>query len=246
MTFNPLQSARRALRRSALGNRALIWLSPLYRQLGVRSNTQVVIEGYPRCANTFAYVAFTSCQPTPLNVAHHLHSLGQLRRGVQLKIPTLVLLREPSEAILSVTIRKRLPSVDWALDEYIDFHQGVVELGDAVTLADFREVTGDFGLVIRRLNRRFGTQFAEFEHTEKNVAACYAEIDEIEEFHAGEGKVRSTHVARPSQERHAEKQQYAEQLLAPARQQKLAEAQRLYAALCAAHSIHLVTSAAPT
>jgi hypothetical protein len=228
MTFNPLQSARRALRRSVLGHRALTWLSPRYRQLGVNNETEVVIEGYPRCANTFAVVAFEMSQPAPIKVAHHLHSVSQLRRGVEHSLPTMVLLRNPRDAATSLAIRKRHRSVRWSLEEYVDFHSGALELADHMLLVDFKEVTADFGEVIRRFNERFATNFSVFEHTDANVAKCYEQIDVIERNEAGGTAVRATHVARPSEGRQKQKQTFADEFNSPALTPTLREAERLY------------------
>ncbi|HEX6961976.1 MAG TPA: hypothetical protein VF175_08930 [Lacipirellula sp.] len=209
----------------------------MYRLLAVHGDTQVVIEGYPRSANTFAYVAFTMAQPQPLRIAHHLHSVGQVRRGVQLGIPIIVLIREPREAILSLAIRKELTDVEWAVDEYLDFHAAMESLTDRFVLAEFHEVIKDFGAVIRRLNRRFGTTFVEFEHTEENVAACYRQIDEIEQYHAGGQDVRATHVARPSADRQGQKRVLADQLEQTRLKQKIEQAEDLYRTLCQAQAI---------
>jgi len=242
--IDPVQRLRRALRRSETCIWLLSHVRPLYRLLAVHRDTQIVIEGYPRCANSFAVIAFEMSQPEPVRIAHHLHSVAQLRSGVRLGIPTLSLIREPREAVLSLAIRRELASLRWPVDEYIDFYQGVAELGNAVMVADFREVTSDFGAVIRRLNQRYGVDFAEFQHTEANVTACYEQIDCIERRIAG-GHIRTTHVARPSQQRREQKQKLAAELDSPALQPRIAEAERLYASICRAHSIDVAASRMP-
>jgi len=245
MIANLLQSARRALRRSERCNHLLGGVLPLYRLLAVHRDTQVVIEGYPRSANTFAYVAFAMAQPAPVRIAHHLHSVAQIRRGVRLGIPTIVLIREPREAILSVAIRKEQSDLQWALDEYLDFYTAMTPLIERVVVADFQEVTGDFGGVIRRLNSRFGTAFAEFQHTDENVAACYKEIDEIEQYHTDGEAVRATHVARPSADRREQKSLLESQLQAGRLTAKVAQAEELYRSLCQAQAFAASESRTP-
>lgn len=238
------QTIRRAIRRSPSWNWLLRFVVPRYQERAVTSKTEIVIEGYPRCANTFAVVAFRMAQSRDVPIAHHLHSLAQIRRGVRRRLPTLVLIREPREAILSFAVRRQLTDVSWALDEYIDFHRGLVPLAGAIVLAEFHEVTSDFAAVIRRVNRRFNTTFAEFENTEENVAACFENIDSIEKSAADSETVRATHVARPSTERKQQKAAYAAQLRSPALQVRLAEAERLYAELCKAQGIDTPSSRA--
>ncbi len=234
-----LQPIRRAFRRSPVCNQLMSRVLPLYRIVAVRGDTEIVIDGYPRCANTFAVVAFQLSQPREVGIAHHLHSLGQIRRGVQLGLPVLVVIRAPREAVLSLTVFRELPSVRWALDEYLDFYQGIVDLGDAVALADFSSVTTDFGSVIRRVNERFGSSFAEFDHNDANVAACYARIDEIERGNSGGEDVRTTRVARPSKERDAQKQALAAELQLPEIKRLLDEAEQLYQTLVTKHACKL-------
>jgi hypothetical protein len=225
---------RRAIRRSTAFNQGLQFILPKYRRLAVSAETQVVIEGYPRCANTFAVVAFEMSQPAPVKVAHHLHSVSQLRRGVELSLPTMVLLRNPRDAATSLAIRKRHRSVRWALEEYVDFHSGALELADHMLLVDFKEATADFGEVIRRFNERFATNFAVFEHTDANVAKCYEQIDVIERNEAGGTAVRATHVARPSEGRQEQKQVFADEFNSPTLAPTLREAERLYEELSSA------------
>ena len=223
-----IRTLRRAIRRSAAMNRGLRFVLPKYRRLAVNSETEIVIEGYPRCANTFAVVAFTQSQPRPVKVAHHLHSIAQLRRGVQLGIPALVLLRDPREAVLSLAIRLEHATPQWAAEEYIDFHAGVAQLQEYVLFADFEEVTSDFGKVIRKLNNRFRSCFSEFEHTDANVAKCYEQIDSIERRDAGGRNLRATHVARPSDDRRRCKDAIAALLDSPEVLPLIREADRLY------------------
>lgn len=188
----------------------------------------MIIEGYPRCANSFATVAFTSAQRSPVKVAHHLHSLAQIKIGVRRGLPTLVLIREPRDAALSLTIRKELPTVTWALKEYLHFYRGVEPLADRVVIADFTETTTDMGAVIRRINERFATNFDEFEHTDAKVADVYGQLEAIEQDASGEPEIRETHVARPSETRRALKEQLAAQFDASPARELYAEASELY------------------
>ncbi|WP_146449197.1 hypothetical protein [Bythopirellula polymerisocia] len=206
-------------------------LLPLYRILSVKPDTEIVIEGYPRCANSFAVVAFVQSQPRVVKIAHHLHSLGQVRHGLQRGIPCLILLRNPRDAVLSLVIRKNLNDMALPLREYIDFHKGILELCDKVVIAGFAQVTGDFGAVIRRVNRRYGVNFAEFDHTDENVAACYQELDRIERGFSPNDSVRSTHVARPSEDRAALKKDLEAQLLSGKAHSLLQDATALYEAI---------------
>ena len=60
-----------------------------------------------------------------------------------------------------------------ALVAYARFYRRLLPCRDRMVVADFEEVTKDFGAVTRRVNDRFGTRFAEFEPTEQNTSRCF-------------------------------------------------------------------------
>lgn len=133
-------------------------------RLIVGRRTDIVIEGYPRSANTFAVTAFLHAQPGPVSVAHHLHSEAHVLEGVRRRLPVLVLVRRPGDAVRSLCVM--YPALDPAgeLERRIRFHTAVERVRDHVVIGDFAVVTQDFGRVIARVNARFATDFARFHH----------------------------------------------------------------------------------
>jgi hypothetical protein len=142
----------------------------------VTPETQLVIEGFPRSANSFARVAFNRAQRDKVRIATGLHVPAQVIRAARWRIPTLVLIRRPKDAVLSFAIRDPIP-VEQALRYYLSFYETIEDYGDAYVLGTFEEVTGDFGRVIRRINDRFGTSFSPFRHKEGNVEAVLARVE---------------------------------------------------------------------
>lgn len=163
--------------------------TPNARRL-VSPRTDIVIEGFPRCANSFAVRAFRMDNDPEgeMRIATHFHSPAQVSLGVQWGIPALVLTRPPDDAVVS------FPALAMQLDKhgfaaatddvlrrhvrywtrrYIQFHRPLLPLRDRVVIADFAQTTSDFGAVVRRLNARFGTAFTPFAHTEANAKAIY-------------------------------------------------------------------------
>jgi hypothetical protein len=139
----------------------------------------VVIEGFPRSGNSFARRAFIMAQDETFDqkrIAHHLHVPAQVIRAARWRIPTLVLLRRPKDAVLSLVIRDPI-SVDQALRYYISFYESAEKYRDAYVLGLFEEVTEDFGRVIGRLNDKFGTTFSLFRHDEENVSKLFAGME---------------------------------------------------------------------
>ncbi len=137
----------------------------------VGTDTQIVIDGYTRCATTFAVYAFQLSQPRPVLMAHHLHAPAQLITAAVRGIPAIALIREPRGAVLSQIVRE--PHIDLrdALHAYTRFYRRLMPYRDRLVLGEFATVTEDFGAVIEAVNARFGTSFTPFVPTPEAIAA---------------------------------------------------------------------------
>jgi hypothetical protein len=135
--------------------------------------TEFVIDGYTRSASTFAVYALQLAQPAPVRLAHHLHAPAQLVAAARAGVPALAVIREPRGAILSQLIREPDVAMRDALVSYARFYECLFRWRNCFVVADFEEITKDFGAVTRRINERFGTTFAEFEPAEQNVRRCF-------------------------------------------------------------------------
>jgi hypothetical protein len=138
----------------------------------ISPDTEFVIDGYTRCASTFAVYALQLPQPRPVRLAHHLHAPAQLIQAARNGVPALAVIREPQGAVLSQLVREPGVALRDALLAYARFYECLVPYRDELVVADFEQVTKDFGEVIRGVNIRFGTGFTEFVPTEPNVRQC--------------------------------------------------------------------------
>ena len=186
---------------------------PLARRRGHGSvlgpDTELVIEGFPRSGNSFAVAAFTLAQGRPVSIGHHVHAPAHVIAAIRAGVPALVVIREPGEAVTTFVIRHPDDpdlSMRQALRGYVRFYQPLLPVRGGFVVGPFWEVTTDFGAVIRRINARFGTAFAEFEHTEENVRACFDAIDRHWRTGGATGTTLERVVARPSSERDEVKQ----------------------------------------
>lgn len=217
------------------------WLyCPTYRVIGrhprflIGRRTEVVIEGYPRCGNTFAVVAFDEAQDGRLEIAHHLHSVSQVLRGVALGKPVCAVIREPEAAIKSFLIwhhterggvwRETEKAKREAIRNYLSFYRKVETVADGVVVADFSEITTDMGRVIDRINARFGTSFGRFQHTPENVEAVFRRIDEVNASNMSGSPLT---VSRPT----SEKQMAKDEIDLSGDAALLSECKRLHASL---------------
>ncbi|WP_456426212.1 hypothetical protein [Rhodocaloribacter sp.] len=203
----------------------LYGMRPITRRLGVKRNTQLVIEGFPRSANSFAVTAFESAQRRPVRIAHHLHVPAQVIRGVAWGLPTLVLMRNPVDAVLSLILREPYRSPEQCFREYVAFYRSIESLRDCFVVGEFREVTGNLGRVIERLNDAFGTAYFPFEHSPENVAQVFRTLERLE---MEDGAVKELAVARPSVERERRKEALRRRFEAPRLAALIAEATGIY------------------
>jgi hypothetical protein len=166
----------------------------------VERATDLVIEGYQSCGNTFAKKAMEHANPD-VRIASHTHSWANVARGLSLGKPVIVLLRPPLDAIASHVVRMRLDDLDRELYRYRRFYRRVADASDSVVIAPFDVTTNRFGEVIEALNVRTDSGFKRFDHDDP--AAKEKVFDEMQR------EVDATplemdlrwRVARPSAER---------------------------------------------
>jgi hypothetical protein len=169
----------------------------------VSSDTALVIEGFPRSGNTFCAAAFGSAQTRPVRVARHEHVPAQVIAAARADIPTLVLIRGPEDAVLSLVIQHPEVTVRQATRAYVRFYQPLLRFRGRFLVATFDELVADLGAVIDRLNAKFGTGFDVFQHTKENVARCLAEIEEQNRTVWGDESLLQRKGAFPSEQRTA-------------------------------------------
>ncbi len=167
----------------------------------VHAGTDLLIEGYPRSANSFAVAAFRLAQGRPVAVAHHTHAPGLVLAALKLGVPALVLIRDPDESVLEFVILRPNLTIRQALRGWVRFYATLLPHRERFVVGSFPEVTSDFGGAIRRVNERFGTGFREFEHTEDNVRECFRQMDAYWRDRLGPAGSVEPYVGRPSEKR---------------------------------------------
>jgi len=159
---------RTVLQRSALLHRAVArFRSRRFPSALVRRQTsKIVIEAYPRSANSISVRMFRAANPEipRTEITHHTHSIQTVKYALKWDVPVLVILRNPIDAVSSSMIAYGNVSdamITIFITKYIDFHKWLPSHREEIVLARFEEVVGDgFRDVCLRINARFGTSFA--------------------------------------------------------------------------------------
>ncbi|GAA0810249.1 hypothetical protein GCM10009111_00820 [Colwellia asteriadis] len=180
-----------------------------FKGLLVNSSTDIVIEGFPRSANTFAVIAFKQAQVKEYQVAHHLHAEAQLKLAVKYNTPAIVVLREPISAISSLLVRDSNYNATQALQRYIDFYTVVKALKAQLVIAEFNEVTQNMGAIIKRCNTQFSRNFLSFDHTSANTQNVF---DEIKAINQRKEQGKPSMIAMPNKEKEHRQIEYLSEI----------------------------------
>jgi hypothetical protein len=204
---------------------------PLSRVRGrnhpIGPDTEVVIEGFPRSATSFAVAAFQLAQDRKVDIAHHTHSPAQVIEAVRRGIPTLLLIREPEDAILSHLVRRPDLTVGQGLRGYVRFHRPLIRYRRGFVVGTFEQAVTRFGDLMQEVNDTFGTSFVPFEHTPENVRRCMETIDAYVRRNHPPERVEMV-APRPSSERDAHKEALRPKFRSPALAPLRAKAEALY------------------
>lgn len=114
-------------------------------------DTDIVIEGFPRSANTF-FVDYLSLNNT-LKVAHHTHDNRNILLGIAFEVPSVVLVRNPLDAIISYSIYSGM-KLENAAQRYKNFYSSLIPLKKDLICAEFSDVVNTPELIVSLINER--------------------------------------------------------------------------------------------
>jgi hypothetical protein len=200
-------------------------LRPGNRANFVCPRTEVVIEGFPRSANSFVVAVFRHMHSRQPSMAHHVHAPAQVLRGVCMNIPTLVLIRRPLDAVTSLLVfTPRIP-VSSALRAYHSFYTTVFPYRAGFVAATFEEAIEHLDQVVERLNQRFSTDFVVPKLSTEDRDSIFQAIDGTNSRAYGNLAERT---GRPSSDRDLAKRAARSRIQHPRYQALLGAADRVY------------------
>jgi hypothetical protein len=132
----------------------------------VKTDTELVIEGFPGSSNSYTEALFSYNQSRPIKIAHHLHAPAQIIHACNKNLPVLVLIRNPIDGVTSFLTRQKHKfnfvnsrAVHIALKEYVKFYKRIQPYQQSFIVATFDQTTTDLSSVVEKLNTRFNTDF---------------------------------------------------------------------------------------
>ncbi len=133
-----------------------------YPKRAVNERTHITIDGFQRSANTYAYYYFKELNKES-KIAHHSHSFRQIIYSVEKNIPTILLIREPSDVILSSYLY-HFEKVDIKLlaESWINYYEKIINYKSNLVVSHFDQTTSNFSRIISGTNSKFKTNFNSF------------------------------------------------------------------------------------
>lgn len=129
------------------------------KRKAIRKDTELVIDGFPGSANTFAFKSFNRSQTRPVKLGHHTHAPAQIIKAIKLGIPVWLVIREPAGAVVSLSGRWPHISMTQALQTYIGFYTKLKPYASDYVISTFEQHTQHIDRVVQTVNAKFGTQF---------------------------------------------------------------------------------------
>lgn len=180
----------------------------------------IIVDGYPRSANSFLSKALELIRPG-LRVRSHRHWPTHVIEALNRGKAACLLLRHPVDAIASTSILIN-SSLAYALERYIAYYQALLPHRQRLLVVSFEAATGDLSAVCTELNRRFGLALLTAAPTPQLLAEIKTRVRELE---WGRDPMR---VSLPSSERYGTLEQLKARLESPVHKERLQVAETLY------------------
>ncbi len=152
-------------------SKLLFWINyhrAIVKDKLISDKTDICIEGFQRSGNNFFY-SFFKRHNRPKDVSHHTHYAQNVIKAINQKLPTVVLIRHPLDALASlITYDDRL-SLRVATLAYLRYYRKLIPFLDKLLLVDFTDVISEPDRVIERINDRFGTNYKQSGFTDEEI-----------------------------------------------------------------------------
>jgi hypothetical protein len=193
--------------------------------------TELVVEGFPRSSNSLAVALIGGARPGRIRIAHHVHAPAHVLEAVRRRLPTLVMLREPSEAAVELALLKPALSVGQALRGWVRFYRPLMPHRRAFVVARSSEVPDRIGEVVERLNARFGTSFSPPDLSVEALAEADTVVTGYWEGRSGPGLPLVGRTSEREADRDAERERLRRAVASPGLRSLRERAERLHRAL---------------
>lgn len=154
-----------------------------------QKNDDFYFDGYPRSGNTYTNGLLMNIYGQ-LNGISHLHSKTGLKIAIRKKIPAIIIIRKPSDAVVSELFRKisngskvsEKMMINILLKKYIRYYSCIELNIDNILLITFEKFINNQPEYIHALSIKLGLEFIEIEELKKLVTKYEAYLKEKEKI----------------------------------------------------------------
>lgn len=147
---------------NSIGNSTTFFFVNKYRNFGdgniISPTTELCVEGFQRSGNSY-FINFFKMVNVNVEVAHHYHSAAQAVKAIHQKIPTVILIREPKDAIASLITWDDRLNIRIAIASYIQFYKKVLPYKRNFLIIQFNELIKGIDPIIHKINQHFNSNF---------------------------------------------------------------------------------------
>lgn len=176
--------------------------------------TELVVEGFPRSANSYVVVGLHTVNPD-LRIAHHLHAASQVIYAARMHIPIIILIRDPIDAVTSLKIYDEQVSMDSLFNAYVRFYTTIKSYRSSFMVSTFDTATQQLHDLIRAINDRFALALRTVPDTEDAKMQIFNKLDDIAWSRRGKDQDEATvsrRVSKPDSKRNLMKVQVQEKI----------------------------------
>jgi hypothetical protein len=123
------------------------------RRIHDSSKYDLLVEGYPRSANSSTAAAIRIANPN-LRILSHQHTVKSVLDAIKAKKPVCLLIRNPNEAVASWIVHSNSNSFD-ALVLYIDYYSTLLAVADRLCVVEFSKTVKSPNTTLRKLNNKY-------------------------------------------------------------------------------------------
>lgn len=139
--LGPLRRAKWVIGTTQAGVRAIAYAQGRAENVVTRT-TDLAIEGFPRSGNSMLKMYISLTNPE-LQMAHHLHMVGQFAIARKLAVPAVLLVRNPVDAIASLMVADTTLSVEMATRWWVYYHRKLLPYRADVLVLTFDRIIAD-------------------------------------------------------------------------------------------------------
>jgi hypothetical protein len=175
------------------------------KRLRAHKNTELVVEAFPRSANTTSVLALFHAQGESFRVGHHLHVAAHIKYAVKHAIPCLVIMRNPLDCVASLMVMRKGGNPSHFLKDYIDFARVVERCLQEVVVVDFGDVTQRrMAFAIEAVNSKYKTEFIVPSGSDEEQQWVRKRVSELNEIYSA-GDEESLSIPTAAKHANAEK-----------------------------------------